>query len=126
MTRTPAPLASGATILPVRPRTAAAFVGLWPTTRARPPSARASRTRRSAAPSRSESSPTSSGSASRSASSAPLPAFWYAARHLLTERGEEAGERLRRALGAGRNRKVVAAAKAGADLKRCRHPLGGE
>jgi hypothetical protein len=44
----------------------------------------------------------------------------------LAERGEEAGERLRRALGAGRDSEVVAAPEACADLQRCRHPLGGE
>jgi hypothetical protein len=45
---------------------------------------------------------------------------------LLAERGEEAGERLRRALGAGRDRELVAASEACADLQRCRHALGGE
>jgi hypothetical protein len=61
----PAPFESGATISPVRPRTAASFVGLWPTTRARSPSGSASSTGRGAASSRSESYATSAGSASR-------------------------------------------------------------
>ena len=46
---TPAPLPSGSTVWPVRPATAASFVGLWPTTNARPPSGSDSTTPRSAA-----------------------------------------------------------------------------
>jgi phosphohistidine phosphatase SixA len=38
MTSTPPPFEIGSTISPARPRTAASFVGLWPTTSARPPS----------------------------------------------------------------------------------------
>jgi hypothetical protein len=53
------------------------FVGLCPTTRARPPSASASSRRPSAAPKAAESSATSSGSVLRTPSSSPLPAFSY-------------------------------------------------
>jgi len=73
---TPAPLDIGDTISPVRPRTAASFVGLCPTTSARPPSGSSSSTRLSAAPRIAESCSTSSGSAERRASSSPLPACW--------------------------------------------------
>jgi hypothetical protein len=45
---------------------------------------------------------------------------------VLAERREEAGERLRRALGACRDREVVAAPEACPDLQRRRHALGGE
>src|SRR5688500_9253173 len=62
-TRTPAPLPRGGTSCPVSPTTAASFVGLCPTTSARPPSASPSSTPRRAAPSTAESSSTSSGSA---------------------------------------------------------------
>ena len=47
-------------------------------------------------------------------------------RHFLAECGEEAGERLRRTLGAGRDREVVAAPKACPDLQCCRNALGSE
>jgi hypothetical protein len=49
-----------------------------------------------------------------------------AARHLLAERSEEAGERLRRPLGARRGRDVIAAAQARPELKRRRHARGCE
>jgi hypothetical protein len=55
MSNTPAPLEIGPTISPVSPNTAASFVGLCPTTNARPPSGRASSTRSSAAPNAAES-----------------------------------------------------------------------
>ena len=50
----------------------------------------------------------------------------HARRHLLVERGEEAGERLRRALCTGRYCEVIAAAEAAADLQRCRYACGSE
>ena len=44
----------------------------------------------------------------------------------MAEGGEEAGERLRRALGAARDCEVVAALELCADRKRCRHSRRGE
>jgi hypothetical protein len=49
-----------------------------------------------------------------------------AAGHVLAERREEAGECLRRALGAGRDRELVAAPETCPDLQRRRNALGGE
>ena len=57
------------------------------------------------------------------------PQAWLdddAAQHTLAERGNEAGQRLGRALGAARDREVVAAAKACANLECCLHSLGGK
>jgi hypothetical protein len=136
-----APFEVGPTISPVSPNIAASFVGLCPTTRARPPSGRASSTRPSAAPNAAESASTNSGSAARIASSAPLPAFSYASRQrsslserkpastttppgdTLAQRGEKARERLGRTLRARRNKQVVAAVQARTDLRRRAHTL---
>src|SRR5699024_7462081 len=82
VTSTPWPLPSGGTTSPTRPNTAASFVGVCPTTRARPPSGRDSITDRSASPSSRVSAATRSGSTRRIASrSAPLPAVLAVSRH---------------------------------------------
>ena len=143
--RTPAPFASGGTIalgrrLGPRPRSSdrgrpRGHGRRWAGRRGRGgrPTAR-----------RAESSATSSASASRNAPSRPSSSFLVgcapailnlraqpqfdhdAPWNVLAERRDEACKRLRRPLRACRDRELVAALEPGADLKCCRHSLGGK
>jgi hypothetical protein len=112
-------------------------VGLWPTTRALPPSLRRSSTRLSAAPRVAEASATRLGvdRAKRRELAAPglpvglAPAILAlrpqgglddsAARHALAERAGETGKGLGGTLGAARDKQLVAAAQVSPNRERC-------